>query len=258
MEKRVARKGFIARLIADCLVVLTAISCIQVLPYSPILMASADSEPIKPRLLVTSDIGGDPDDKQSMVRLMCYSNEFDLEGYVCTALKKDKGEGIQPHPEYANEIITAYGQVRDNLLLHKSGYPTETYLKSIVKTGANLRDLFGNANQDTEGSTWIIACADKEDSRPLNIAVWGGASELVQAIWKVKTTRTPDEYKKFISKLRVFIISRQDTGLAWLNDNVPELFLVCSYREEATPINTEQATRGIYLPEGVEEEIVNG
>ncbi|OQB14020.1 MAG: REJ domain protein [Firmicutes bacterium ADurb.Bin193] len=238
MKKSLARRGLISMFIARCLIVMLIISCI------PVLSASADPEASKPRLLVTSDIGGDPDDRQSMVRLMCYSNEFDIEGYVCTALAKDKGEGLGPHPKYANEIITEYGKVRDNLLLHKSGYPTEAYLKSIVKTGATARDLFGNANQDTEGSNWIITCADKDDPRPLNIAVWGGATELAQALWKVKNTRSAAEFEKFVSKLRVYSINKQDTGVDWLINNVPNLFMVVSYMPVGS--TTEQAFRGMY------------
>ena len=36
----------------------------------------------RPRLLVLTDIGGDPDDQQSLVRLMVYANEFEIEGLV--------------------------------------------------------------------------------------------------------------------------------------------------------------------------------
>ena len=34
----------------------------------------------RPRLCVLTDIGGDPDDQQSMIRLMVYANEFEIEG----------------------------------------------------------------------------------------------------------------------------------------------------------------------------------
>ena len=40
---------------------------------------------VKPRLLVLTDIGGDPDDQQSMIRLLLYANEFDFEGLIATA-----------------------------------------------------------------------------------------------------------------------------------------------------------------------------
>ena len=37
----------------------------------------------KPRVLISTDIGGtDPDDNQSVTHLLMYSNEFDLEGLV--------------------------------------------------------------------------------------------------------------------------------------------------------------------------------
>jgi hypothetical protein len=37
----------------------------------------------KPRIVVMTDIGGDPDDMQSMVRFLLYSCDFDVEG-LCT------------------------------------------------------------------------------------------------------------------------------------------------------------------------------
>ena len=49
----------------------------------------------KPRLIVTTDIGGDPDDQQSMIRLMLYSNEFDIE-----VLMRD---GV--HAQLADELL---------------------------------------------------------------------------------------------------------------------------------------------------------
>ncbi len=51
--------------------------------------AAVAAEPVvrkdRPRLLVLTDIGGDPDDQQSMVRLMLYSNEFEIEGLIASA-----------------------------------------------------------------------------------------------------------------------------------------------------------------------------
>ncbi|MCU0870890.1 MAG: DUF1593 domain-containing protein [Pirellulaceae bacterium] len=39
----------------------------------------------RPRLAVLTDIGGDPDDQQSLVRLMVYANEFEIEALVASA-----------------------------------------------------------------------------------------------------------------------------------------------------------------------------
>ena len=47
------------------------------------LMPSVTIAQMKPRVLVSTDIGGtDPDDNQSMIHLMMYSDLFDLEGLV--------------------------------------------------------------------------------------------------------------------------------------------------------------------------------
>src|SRR5262245_31201223 len=45
----------------------------------------AEAADSRPRLVVLTDIGGDPDDQQSMIRLMLYSNEFQIEGLIATA-----------------------------------------------------------------------------------------------------------------------------------------------------------------------------
>src|SRR5215813_3594363 len=77
---------------------------------------AAERVPAKPRLLVLTDIGGDPDDQQSMIRLMTYANEFEIEGLIASAagipgeLKK-----AVTRPDLIREIVMAYGKVRPNL-----------------------------------------------------------------------------------------------------------------------------------------------
>src|SRR5438034_4721485 len=92
------------------------------------LMALAGAQD-RPRLLVLTDIGGDPDDQQAMIRLMLYSNEFEIEGLVASA-SGTPGElkTALVQPQLIREIIGAYGQVRPNLLRHADGWPTEDYL----------------------------------------------------------------------------------------------------------------------------------
>ena len=38
----------------------------------------------KPRVIVLTDITNEPDDEQSMVLFLCYTNEFNVEGLVAT------------------------------------------------------------------------------------------------------------------------------------------------------------------------------
>jgi hypothetical protein len=83
----------------------------------------------KPRLFVLTDIGGDPDDQMSMVRLMTYANQFDIEGLVATPQgpNKDKVE-----PQRITQIVKAYGKVRDNLERHEPGYPSAKSLLNVI------------------------------------------------------------------------------------------------------------------------------
>src|SRR5581483_7945770 len=156
----------------------------------------------RPRLVVLTDIGGDPDDQQSMIRLMLYSNEFDIEGLIASAagtpgeLKKDV-----VRPELIREIVQAYGKVRDNLLQHAPGYPSEKHLLDCIKSGNPRRGTISiGAGKDTEGSDWIIRVVDRHDLRPVHVAIWGGSTELAQALWRVRHDRHPEEVKRFISR----------------------------------------------------------
>jgi len=38
----------------------------------------------KPRVIVLTDITNEPDNEQSMVLFLCYTNEFNVEGLVAT------------------------------------------------------------------------------------------------------------------------------------------------------------------------------
>ncbi|HYG74467.1 MAG TPA: nucleoside hydrolase-like domain-containing protein [Planctomycetota bacterium] len=178
------------------------------------------------RLLVLTDVGNEPDDAESIVRLLVYANEFDIEGLVATTSQHLRDRIM---PELIRERIDAYGQVLPTLSLHAPGYPSAQTLHSLVKNGSPLFGMSGvGAGKDTEGSDWIITVADRADSRPLWISVWGGANTLAQALWKVRATRTPAQVDAFVAKLRVYTISDQDDAGAWIRTNFPNLFYIVS------------------------------
>ena len=83
---------------------------------------------------------------------------------------------------------------------------------------------------DSEASEAIIKVVDSPDSRPVWICVWGGPREVAQAIWKVKITRGPADLERFLGKLRIYLIGKQDGTAQWLLDSFPKLFLICSDR----------------------------
>ena len=90
----------------------------------------------RPRLLVLTDIGGDPDDMQSMIRLMVYANEFEIAGLVASAAgTPGELKTAITKPELIREIVTAYGQVRSNLAKHAEGWPGTDALLRVIKSG---------------------------------------------------------------------------------------------------------------------------
>ncbi len=183
----------------------------------------ADPQPEKIRLFVTTDIGSDPDDKMSMVRLMTYANQFDIEGLVATR----NADGV--FPELIGHVVSAYAKVRDNLEQHERGFPAATSLQPLIARGSDLDGMAGvGAGKDTQGSDLLIHAVDRHDARPLWVTVWGGPNALAQALWKVRQTRSKVDLDRFVAKLRVYAISDQDDSGPWIRREFPKLFYIVS------------------------------
>ena len=177
----------------------------------------------KPRVVVLTDIGGDPDDQMSMVRLMTYANNFDIEGLIATPNSGPK----KVYPEYIQTIVSAYGKVRDNLELNEPGFPTEKYLEERISHGIPLDGMEGvGEGKNSPGSELLIHAIDRDDSRPVWVVVWGGPNVLAQALWKIRATRSSEELAKFVSKLRVYAISDQDNSGPWIRKEFSDLFYI--------------------------------
>lgn len=184
------------------------------------------SAEIKPRVFVLTDVENEPDDAQSLVRFLTYSNQLDVEGIIATTScwQRDKIADWRIH-----DIIDAYGQVKSNFEIHEKGYPSYEYMKSIVKKGIPKFGLTGvGEGNDSEGSEWLIQCLRKDDPRPVYIQAWGGANVLAQALWKMERTLSVSEQDKIINKIRVYTISDQDDCGTWIRKNYPKIFYIVS------------------------------
>ena len=180
----------------------------------------------KHRVIVLTDIENEPDDAQSLVRYLLYSNQFDTEGIIATTScwQRDKIADWR-----VIEIVNAYGKVQPNLLKHEPGYPTSQFLLYRLKRG--YPDFGMNAvgpGKDSEGSEWIIHVIDQPDDRPIWVLVWGGANTLAQALWKLHRTRPEREFLSIVKKLRVYTISDQDNSGPWMRRMFPNLFYIVS------------------------------
>lgn len=189
---------------------------------------------LKPRLVVCTDIAPadiEPDDNESMVRLMAYADMFEIEALITTV-----GWNCDPYPfewsQYLYRVITAYAKDVPNLMKRsgqkkflplnmengsqRMGYwPSAEYFTRRAVMGSmygGIRSI--GEHNDSPGSELLIQLADEDDPRPIYVAAWGGANTLAQAIWRVKQTRTDDEVRKFVRKFRLFTITDQDMDYA--------------------------------------------
>jgi hypothetical protein len=180
----------------------------------------------KSRLIVLTDIEADPDDTQSMVRLLLYSGEIDIEGLIATT---SCWKQTSVAPESIRKIVRAYGTVQPNLKKHEASFPDADVLMQKVKQGIAKYGMKGvGEGNDSEGSDWIIKMLEKEDARPLWISVWGGVNTLAQALHKIGKTRSEAEAQKLMARIRVYTISDQDDSGNWIRTNFPGLFYIVS------------------------------
>ncbi|NNE76068.1 MAG: DUF1593 domain-containing protein, partial [Pricia sp.] len=178
----------------------------------------------------------DPDDIQSMVRFLLYTNNLEVEALVAssgTFANIAKKENIL-------DILDLYDEVDENLRKHDPEFPTADHLKSVTYQGSSgnwgkpVEEIIGEG-KDSEASRAIIRIVDEDDLPPVWIGIWGGPQEVAQAIWKVQQTRTPQELDTFLSKIRIFMIglgnkTGQDGSGQWLLDNFPDLFIIVSQK----------------------------
>ena len=116
---------------------------------------------------VPNTMKSDPDDMQSMVRFLLYSNEFDVEGLIASA----GTFAMEAHKKNILGVIDRYEQVYENLKKRDSNYPTPDYLRSVTFEGMGnnhgIPIKFGRDKQpvteimgdglDSEASNAIIA-----------------------------------------------------------------------------------------------------
>ena len=197
---------------------------IIMLPLVDNLCYGQAQEEQKSRVIILTDVENEPDDTESLVRLLLYSNVLDLKGIIATTSVHMKKE---VHPELVQKIIQAYGKVQDNLLKHEPGFPEADLLIQIVKQGLPVYGMGGvGKGKDLPGSDWIIKILDEIDARPLWICIWGGPNTLAQALYKIRKTRSEEEATRMIKKLRVYTISDQDDSGIWIRKNFPTCFIL--------------------------------
>jgi hypothetical protein len=163
-------------------------------------LASADESRL--RLIVETDAGGDPDDEQSLVRLLVYANEFDIEGLIANrplARERENKNVVRDGLGIVRALVSAYGECYPNLIKHDHRFPSPDQL--LARTVAGYDDV-------DDGVEVIVRAVDSPDPRPLWFSNWGtdrGSAEscLKRALDRVLRERGPEGYARFKSRLRL-------------------------------------------------------
>jgi len=177
-----------------------------------------------PRVAILSDIGNEPDDQMSFVRLLLYSNELDVEAMIASTSVWQK---TATHPETMHKLIAAYGQVRPNLLLNAKGWPEAQTLDSRVFAGQSGYGMAATGpDKDSAGAQALLHAMERDDPRPLWICVWGGANTLAQALMDLRASHSAAMTEQTVARLRVYTSSDQDDAGPWIRREFPGLFYI--------------------------------
>jgi len=188
--------------------------------------------PKKIPIIVLTDIStdcvekGEPDDTQSLIRLLLYSDVFDIRGLIAT---------YTPHcerscPEHIRFVIDNYKKAYSNLIKTNRPFTSPEQLYNTIKKGKDKID-FDTAGNDisTEGSRWIVKQI-VNSADPIWIVIWGGATDLMQAIQDAKKSLCETDFTHFCKKIRVYSIGDQyDKSGNWIRENCPEIFYITAY-----------------------------
>ncbi len=207
--------------------------CLMLLVSITTLAADAAAPPLgaldgqRPRVIVSTDIGGsDPDDFQSMVHLLLYTDALDLEGRISSPPNAGRAEHLL-------EVIDAYEQDYPRLRRHSAKYPTAESLRSLVKQGAIEAAPEKGWSRSTPGSRWIVERAHGRDDRPLWILVWGSITDVAQAVHDAPSIK---------QRIRVYSIGSWNTRL----DRASRDYLFKSH-PDLWWIEADTTFRGMYM-----------
>jgi hypothetical protein len=188
------------------------------------------SYPQRLRVFILSDISNEPDDAESLVRYLLYSNQFDTEGLGAVSSNWMKNRVC---PQDMVKIINAYAGAVDNLNAHahpSAQYPSADSLRALVRSGAPVYGMaaVGDNIPLSDAGNLLLERVLAKDDRPLWVLCWGGTNVLAQVLNRIRRDYPAEEAKALYAKLRVYAISDQDDTGAWIRHTFPSVFYIVS------------------------------
>lgn len=194
------------------------------------------------RVFVSTDLGGDPDDIQSLYRLLHYSDILGAEGIISSP-----GPGAENDAEKIRHWIR---EIRIDAM-RANGHPeliTEQEALALVRQGQKAPGAPA-ADRATPGSKLLIERAHAADPRPLWVLVWGSLTDVAQAL---------HDDPAIAGKIRIYSVGSNNTRAdvpsrdwlrARLDDQFPNLWWI---ENGLLPVRSTDTFRGVYQG-GVQE-----
>ncbi len=158
---------------------------------------------VRPRTIVTTD--PELDDLNSMIRLLLYSNEVEIEGLIYASSRFHwRGDGMgttfflpdreysepqaswrwAPDERFIDEVVDGYENAYTNLAAHDSRYPAPSELRAVVREG-NV-DFEGDTSQESPGSRLIADVLLDARPGPVFLQMWAGPSTVARALLSIE------------------------------------------------------------------------
>lgn len=159
--------------------------------------------PARPRTIITAD--PELDDLNSMIRLLLYSNELEIEGLIYASSRFHwRGDGAgttfflsdreyddpqtswrwAPGERFIDDAVDAYADVYPNLVVHDPRYPSAERLRSVIREG-NV-DFEGDISHESPGSRLIAEALLDDRPGPLFLQLWAGPSTVARALLSIE------------------------------------------------------------------------
>ncbi|MFD2200402.1 nucleoside hydrolase-like domain-containing protein [Shivajiella indica] len=205
---------------------------------------SNNSFPSKIPVLIDTDLGGDPDDIQSLFRLLHYSDILEIKGIVSTPCSQLESHPWDTIPQ--DKLIKEWIQRIDMDHLRNKGFTElmgEYELLQLVKKGSQQPQAPSKLGK-TEGSEYLSELAKQyRMENPLWILVWGSMTTLAQAL---------HDHPSIGSNIRIYSIGSTNTEHDSLSRNFVYDFMEKEYPElwwienAILPKGKHETFRGVY------------
>lgn len=158
---------------------------------------------VRPRTIVTAD--PELDDLNSMIRLLLFSNEIQIEGLVYASSRfhwRGDGAGTEfflpdreydtprtswrwaPGERFIHDAVDAYAETYANLVVHDARYPDPERLRGLIREG-NV-DFEGDLSAESPGSRLIAEALLDDQPGPLHLQLWAGPSTVARALLSIE------------------------------------------------------------------------